>query len=557
VRIPETDVENCDGCVAAGAREKKTFWRGIGAPIILTAFAAVLLAIAALNTRVISSDGPRYVHVAEFYRSGNFLRALDDPYHPVLPGLMALGSLVTGDLEISGQAWSVLLGALAVIPIFMLSRRAFSFRVAVATTILYSCSPFVVRFGSQVFTTSVFLFFVSAAVWLAYEASVRNSALWALLSGLAAAFGYLTRVDGLVIFGGLLAWLVAAAAWSTQTNRRVSPLLAVAFLAPFIALAGPYIAFMSGLNGNFTVTRKFTLGQLTGGQTAETTAQDTKEEGVTSPRPAPGFTLRERALRLLLPPWEVFQDTLGAFHPVLILLMIIGIVVRRRAILDNRGAVMLAAISLLMLAAMYVVAQRFGINKRRILPVLPLLVPFAGMGAEVVATWIVKGFVRVGARLEGLIETADWAGRRMIAPATTMAVTVLVCLIMLPKTMHAEGKDKLWQREAGEGIRAAARTSPALIMPEYVRVCYYAKGRGAYLNNLNDRSYHSVIDFARHSGVEFIIASDVMDEVSPGFLKNISANDMEPAFSVKAGSGSNQTIIVYRLLDHPEAPPGR
>ena len=62
----------------------------------------------ALNTYVISSDGPLYIEAASYYHNGQFKEAISHQYHPVYPLLMSLAYYLTNDWEWAGMLVSII-----------------------------------------------------------------------------------------------------------------------------------------------------------------------------------------------------------------------------------------------------------------------------------------------------------------------------------------------------------------------------------------------------------------------------------------------------------------
>ncbi|MGY8804544.1 MAG: glycosyltransferase family 39 protein, partial [bacterium] len=76
--------------------------------------------------------------------------------------LIALVSFVTGNVEVSALAISILGGTVAVVATYIFLRDAFDERVAAFGSLLFAISPYAVRFTADVQSEGLYLaFFVS------------------------------------------------------------------------------------------------------------------------------------------------------------------------------------------------------------------------------------------------------------------------------------------------------------------------------------------------------------------------------------------------------------
>ena len=69
--------------------------------LFLIAFLVRLIALARLC--LISRDGITYVSLAKLYGAGEWLMALNHPYHPLYPLLTGWLGTITGNYELAGQ----------------------------------------------------------------------------------------------------------------------------------------------------------------------------------------------------------------------------------------------------------------------------------------------------------------------------------------------------------------------------------------------------------------------------------------------------------------------
>ncbi|MBI5367320.1 MAG: glycosyltransferase family 39 protein, partial [Planctomycetes bacterium] len=223
---------------------------------LLLALTLALRTASALRAASISSDGPEYVELAKLHHLGQHAAALRHPYHPAYPWLISFAYLLLPDWEAAARLVSILLASFAALPIFFTAERVFGRREAVLATLLYAVSPHAVRQSATVLTTGTYLFFAACTVFWAVEAVRARRWGAGALAGAAAAGGYLTRPDGLLLaaVGGL--WLLAGA-WRSEDGRLRAGGRAALFTLTFLAAVAPYLLFLREFTGRWSLSAKF------------------------------------------------------------------------------------------------------------------------------------------------------------------------------------------------------------------------------------------------------------------------------------------------------------
>lgn len=141
------------------------------------------------------------------------------PFFPLLPLLMRLGALLTGDMVTAGILWSNLFLLAAAMLLYRLVEGEFGQSIADRSVWLMLIFP-MAFFGSAIYTESLFLFCTIGALY----AARRQRWGWAALLGMAAAS---TRLVGVVMAPVLLAeW------WMQQGMARPAPRLTAAASQP-------------------------------------------------------------------------------------------------------------------------------------------------------------------------------------------------------------------------------------------------------------------------------------------------------------------------------------
>ncbi|MBI3272911.1 MAG: glycosyltransferase family 39 protein [Planctomycetes bacterium] len=574
------------GAAAAAAAKVWERWEAWPDPRRCAVLVALCLAVRltlAWTSVVIETDGPVYIGVARDYASGDYLKALDHPYHPLYPLLIAVSHLATDDWERAGQLPGVLLSSLAILPIFFLARRTRGAPTALVAALLYAFSPYPARFAASVLTTGTYMTWLVFAAWLGTVGTLDRRPAWMFAAGLVAGLAYLTHVGGLVVFGALLGGLAvqefldsryaARSALATALAGTPPPagelpelavqaparapahhrthLLSLALLVlAFVLTAAPYIGFIRWRTGTWNVSKKVTFAEME--YHAERLLDDPRLVARESTPPGSaalplGNLHRKRAhvetpwQRLLVATQGVLVDFTQSAPQLLLPFFLLGLVAlgKRWAALDRLAETYLVAFAganVLPLSFFAYMYQR--VSKRYTTPILVLLLPLAGFGLLLVS----QGLARARAR-----ETGPGAGPATGPDARTEpwrwspAAVVLLLLVLVGlslKTFKPIGEDKRGEREAGEWIAAHAPRTPPRVWTQMGRVGWYARADHVPLRATDRYTPARMAEEARARDVDFIVV-DRHVEGTPPAQGEAPADGICPGFLAWAeGEGS-------------------
>src|SRR5689334_16895054 len=201
---------------------------------LLALGAIAVRAAASLTVAVIESDGVRNLRMAELIEAGRFTDALlvRQPTPPLHPLLTVLADLAIGNRTVAGIAVSVILGGLAVLPLYALARRTWDDRIATLAAALYALLPAIVDFQIEPITEGTFMFFFFAAMAVGWSALEERSWERTVAAAGCAALAWLTRPEGIY----LLPLFVAAA---LLCFTRFAAVAVPIFFATWLVLAYP------------------------------------------------------------------------------------------------------------------------------------------------------------------------------------------------------------------------------------------------------------------------------------------------------------------------------
>jgi 4-amino-4-deoxy-L-arabinose transferase-like glycosyltransferase len=402
--------------------------------------AIVLRAAAALMVVVIDSDGARDLRMAGLLEQGRFAEALTvpPPTPPLHAFLSALANLAVGNLLISGVAVSVLLGGLALLPLYAMVLRIWDERVATVAGALYACLPALVDIHAEAMTEGTFMFFFLGAMALGWSALEERSWERTVAAAGCSVLAWLARPEGVY----LLPLFLAAAALG---RSRFAPLAIAIFLATGIVLAFPYLSFIHARSGHWQSSLSPIPGMirdfLAGRRAAGSGTQDFEEYRVVREH---GIVLGGARLLGSNLFGKVLFYALGPF-------VVLGCFRARPAEQGRRllAFLLLAAVGYLVPVALsFAAATPF--SHRFLLVPATLLLPLAAVG---------------------LIRAAEWTRRRR---AIEIAVGTL-CLVMIVRDLRPRRADKAGMKEAGLAILQTLGPGRR-VFATHPQIEFYARG---------------------------------------------------------------------------------
>jgi hypothetical protein len=245
--LRETAVTESASNRACGNRSRTWWVRACWAVALLAAVPVGWAYTAALSAPAGGTyhDDAIYLVTARSLAAGEGYRIASLPESPpqtkypiVFPWLLALVWRVVPDFP-ANLAWLRLIpmlsaGAWLALAHVTLRRAGAPPTVALALTLLCACSPALVYFSTALLSETLFAALATAAVLVASSAPARQlSAGRCIVAGILVGLCILTRIAGVAVAAGLVAWLVV------QGNRRG----AVWFAAVASAAVAPWLAW--------------------------------------------------------------------------------------------------------------------------------------------------------------------------------------------------------------------------------------------------------------------------------------------------------------------------
>ena len=232
------------------AAERRTLW------LVFLAVLAVRIAAWA-GTYAIGTDSAAFLRMAEQMRAGQWHEALKTYYHPAYPAAVALTSVVVGDIERAGFVVSILFGALAALPLYLLARDMMGRPAAIVAVVLYAMHYAIVDVHVDVMTEGLYFAALFGSIWMGWRFLDSGRLLWSLGAGIAASVAFLTRNEGVIAIAGLACWFLFEAA--RRRDRSSGGLVVGTALAVgcFLIASMPFLVWVRGeLGGHWGLTAK-------------------------------------------------------------------------------------------------------------------------------------------------------------------------------------------------------------------------------------------------------------------------------------------------------------
>ena len=214
-------------------------------------------------TYVIKNDSVHFIQNAKYFASGDFQSALRHDYHPMYSLIMAVLYKVVPNMELSGTIVSAFFGTLTVIVFYLIGKSVFDRKISFVSAIILAFHPYAVRFSADIISDSTYFFFFISALGLGFFAVTNRKLLLFVLTGICSALAYLTRPEGIgviIIVSSFCALKDCSKIKALWREKLVAMLI---LIVSFLLFSMPYLVFIKKETGNWRLTKKKTLTQLT------------------------------------------------------------------------------------------------------------------------------------------------------------------------------------------------------------------------------------------------------------------------------------------------------
>lgn len=400
---------------------------------IVFIMAVVLRCIAWSNTVVINPDGAAYIFQAKaiFYGQWNDIGdcGAGFKFFTIYPFLIAAFYNIFPDWVIAGRAINFTFGVATTIPLYLLLRQFFDYRISTLTTLIVAVSPFFVGTSVDILRDPVYWFLSMMGLYLFTVCMKDENRLFLFLSSLFFLLAAWTKHEAIVLPAVSFIYLL----WKDRHIKKI-----FIFLSPviaFVALAFMIADFMNTAISELNKVDVFVVGFL---NTFSSYVVLGNELGVLEKsldgqtQPILKFFLREAQMNIWLVALGMLMNRLlEASIYVLIIPFMIGFAQLKKIKNDPRLIYFLFLAAAVLLALYLFIIQTWGLQYRYVAIFTLSSIVFAGIGLETVVKWL----------------SARYKLRE------TLVIVILACLMLLsslPKNMTARDPDKIVFKEIGE-----------------------------------------------------------------------------------------------------------
>lgn len=186
-----------------------------------------------------------YVPAAQQFLNGT---VQIDPFHgPLYPMVLSLFGSVFGDFFRGGVILGLVSSAFVIYFSFESLKNIFSSLIASAVTLLLILNPIFIQYTYSAGTDMFFMALVSAAVFFFFKTNRSNTAN-ILLAAFFGGLSYLTRYNGLFLFGFILVILFVNY-WKIDLKKRF--ILSALFILVFVVTISPWGIYCLKEKGSF------------------------------------------------------------------------------------------------------------------------------------------------------------------------------------------------------------------------------------------------------------------------------------------------------------------
>jgi len=520
-------------------------------PLILVGLAMALRIYLYFFTFIISRDGVSFLSIAQYFEQGEITKGLGHDFHPFYSMMIAAGSYLVGDSQLTGQIISIVAGSLLVVPVFCLGKSLFEEQVGFVAGLLAAFHPYLARISADVLSDSLYIFFFASGISAGWDALKRRRRLSFFLAGVYAAFAYLTRPEGIgiLILVGFWVLMAGSRSFGIPARKVVASFLLLVF--GFLLFASPYLIYLRKETGHWILTKKKSVGAIIGIESKRTEFIDnmnsrTKAEKTSTQGGREAWTLADMSeplhaeffsvisIEVLKKVFKFFVKLTTTFHPILFLFFLFGVYKSKKISGMDKRQWFILSFLFLYLPILYLLFLNIGyVSHRHLLPVFVIGLFWTAIGVQESRIWALRKVCELNPL------------RRLSPNKVSSIVMILIIAILLPMTLKPQRRDKIWIKQAGLWITENCLINPK-IMGYDSRIAYYAGGTN--VETLAGYTFQEIESVLESKEVDIVVLEshqidrDLSGSVSFG---NKTLNPIHELIDLKG-----RRFLVCRILDY-------
>jgi len=506
----------------------------------------------------IGTDAAEYAILGKNLISGNGYVGLSGQvnivFPPLYPLLVGVSSVFVKNLELSGRLVSVLFGTLLIIPVYFFSKKIYSQKVAVISSLLVAFYWVLIDYSTVVLTESTYTFLLICGALVGYTALTKQTKALYLLSGIIFGLCYLTRPEGIgyiavLIFLTLIFNLALSHNQFEIKRLRKTLICCVALLIGFLVISSPYLLFLHDQSGKWTLGGKGAINIIIGERTSDPLTYEKIAYGLTEDgkeiklgvqiKQGPNIINYiishpvELAKRYVVNSGKQYLTHIPfIFPPLLILLVGIGLFRRKWTEERLKKEFCMA----LFVAYPLLTYPLFFVNSRFLVPILPIAIIWAANGINELQSWLTENLD---------LKKLDCFKQVLLFKNIVVVIIILSLLPMMIIPMSHQDYP-VEHKEAGLWMKEHA-PQDSVIMSRKPWVAFYAERIGIPLPYAN---YSQMLYYARCHNVSHVVIDErLISELRPelAFLLDETKapeNDLKLIYK----NDSRHRILIYKVL---------
>ncbi|HEX6280088.1 MAG TPA: glycosyltransferase family 39 protein, partial [Pyrinomonadaceae bacterium] len=215
----------------------------------------------------VGSDQVEYIRHARNFASGDPGGLLDTYWPPFFPFVLGLAYLFSNDLVLPSVAVAVLFGSLAVPLIYYFVRQSYGHREGLIAGVLAVFYPHLLNSVFDLGSENVYLVLIILCLFTGWKAITSDSLLYYALAGGLVGLAYLTRPEAFAYTAFFIGVVLFRNIWKKEQFIKRSLIYGGTFLIAFLVFAAPYLVYLKGEMGRWTISSKTEINTVMGDYT--------------------------------------------------------------------------------------------------------------------------------------------------------------------------------------------------------------------------------------------------------------------------------------------------
>ena len=485
----------------------------------------VLLFVMFSDELFVGSDQVEYIRHARNFASGDLGGLLDTYWPPFFPFVLGLAYLFSTDLVLPSVAVAVLFGSLAVPLIYYFVRQSYGHREGLIAGVLAVFYPHLLNSVFDLGSENVYLVLIVLCLFTGWKAIISDSLLNYALAGGLVGLAYLTRPEAFAYSAFFIGVILFRNIWKKEQFIKRSLIYGGTFLIAFLVFATPYLVYLKGEMGRWTISSKTEINTVMG--------------DYTNPAAADGDSLTNPTLSL-----RTGADLLRSFSFNMVAI--------------NKSLPYLIPLGGMIFIALGLFATDWTSTraKREAYLISFCLLTIVGYAAAVVQTryfyillpvvfgWMAKGIFAFNSWFQATVKNLGAWERVRTASRYIPAICIAsMFLYLLPLNFFVGSREATWherpyeERDAGEWLRQNARPMTTVFSARKAPAFY----AGATQVTPKTTDLDEVFSEIKTTGVEYVVAG------TRGLKRNPYLQGLEERLQ-----GDSDFERVYSHADHPD-----